>query len=97
MTSDQQKQWAAHLAPSGVDPATLERLVTVELPDVAISWEYEKAYSIAARQRTGLLPPVITSWEQWRGRERLAHDIIERLMVGLPPDLVFVALAVPKK
>ena len=97
MTAEQQNDWIAHLAPHGADPASLERFVTVELPDVTISWEYEKALSRAARQRNGLLPPVITSWEQWQGRERQAQEIIERLNTGFPPDVVFVALAVPKK
>ena len=97
MTPNQQSDWIAHFAPHGVDPASLERMVTVELPEVAISWEYERAFSRAAQQRAGLLPPVITSQEQWLGREELAYEIIRRLMSGLAPDVVFVALAVPRK
>ena len=97
MTPSQQSEWIAHFAPQGVDPASLERMVTVELPDVDISWEYERAFSRAAQQRSGLLAPVITSREQWLGREELAFEVIRRLMIGLAPDVAFVALAVPKK
>ena len=97
MSPSQEREWITHLAPEGVDPASLERMVTVELPDVGISWEYERAYLQAAKQRSGLLAPVITSQEQWLGREELAFEVIRRLLHGLAPAVVFVALAVPKK
>ena len=97
MTAEQQNDWIAHLAPHGADPASFDRLVTVELPDVALSWEYQRAFSRAAQQVSGILPPVITSWEQWQGREKQAQEIIERLSAGIPPAVIFVALAVPKR
>ena len=50
----------------------------------------------AARRISGILPPVITSWEQWQGREEQGQEIIGRLGAGMPPDVIFVALVVPK-
>ena len=99
MTPSQEREWITHVAPKleGVDPASLERMVTVELPDVGISWEYERAYLKAAKQRSDLLAPVITSQEQWLGRDEQAFEVIRRLLHGLAPAVVFVALAVPKK
>ena len=96
MTAKQQSEWVALFAPPGADPASFDRLVTVELPDVPLSWEYQRALSHAARRIDDILPPVITSWEQWQGREKQAQEIIERLNADIPPDVIFVALAVPK-
>ena len=96
MTAEQRAGWVARFAPPGADPTSFGMLVTVELPDVPLAWEYQRALTLAARQVNGILPPVITSWEQWQGREKQAQEIIERLNAGLPPNVIFVALAVPK-
>ena len=99
MTPDQEREWLTHVAPrlDGVDPDSLQRMVAVELPDVGLSWEYQRAYLEAAKQRDDLLAPMISSQEQWQGREHQALEVVRCLWQGTAPAVAFIAIAVLKK
>ena len=99
MTPSQEREWLIYVAPRlpGVDAEALQRMVAVELLDVGLSWEYQKAYLEAAKRRDDLLAPVITSQEQWQGREDKVVEIVKCLWEGTAAAVVFMALAVLKK
>ena len=99
MSPSQERQWLIQVAPRmpGADPEAMQRIVAVELPEVGLSWRYQKAYLKAAEHRDDLLAPIITSQEQWQGREDKVLEIIKCLWEGTAPAVVFMAVAALKK
>ena len=92
---EREREWlasVAHLAPG--DPGVpLIRLVCVELPDCALSWAYQDAYLAAAALRSDLVPPMISSREQWDDRKEQMVDVIWRLLNSCPPMVAVCAVA----
>ena len=95
MSPSQERQWLIQVAPQmpGADPEAMQRIVAVELPDVGLSWKYQKAYLKAAEHRDDLLAPMITSQEQWQGREGKVIEIIRCLQEATAPAVAFIAVA----
>ena len=99
LTPEQEQEWIVHVAPrlEGADPGSLRRMVVLELPDVGLAWEYRAAYVNAAKRRDDLVIPVITSQEQWHGREQQAMEVVRRLVQGDAPAIAFRAVAILKE
>ena len=98
MTPQQEHEWLLCVASRlpGSDPDAMRRLVAIELPDIKPAWQYQETYQQAAGQRDDLVTPIVTSWEQWRGREDVLCEIVKHLWEGTAPAVVFVAVAVPR-
>ena len=88
-----QESAAIHKEP----PDGLERMVAVELPDTFTAWAYQEAYVEAAKVRADLVPPVITSEDQWRDRPDELAKVVTCLWDREPPAVAFVAFAVKKQ
>ena len=92
---EQEGEWLADAARGlSVAEGTLQRLVTVELPDTHTAWAYQRAYLRAAERRDDLVTPVITSREQWDGRLDQLARVVQCLWEGEPPAVAFCAIAV---
>ena len=80
----------------GVPPESLQRMVAVELPDTYAAWEYQAAYAEAAKARDDLVPPAITSREQWDGRLEELARVVACLWAREAPSVSFISFAVRK-
>ena len=98
MSTEQEQEWLAQVAPllPGAEPQALQRIVAVELPDIGLSWKYQREYIEAAKHRDDLLAPMITSQGQWVGKEDKVLQISNCLLPGTPPTVAFIATAVKK-
>ena len=81
----------------GVAPGALVRMIAVELPDTHTAWEYQAAYTEAAKSRDDLVPPAITSKEQWDGRPNELARVVACLWAREAPTVSFISFAVLKQ
>ena len=86
----------ASSAVHGLPPDGLERMIAVELPDTFTAWDYQAAYVEAAKLRDDLVPPAITSQEQWLDRPDQLARVVARLWAREPPAVAFITFAVKK-
>ena len=99
ITSEQQKERLFHAAGglAGAKADTSQCLVAVELPDTHTAWAYLRAYQLAAKERDDLVVPIISSREQWGNRVDELRRVVRCLKLGVPPAVVFCAIAPDKK
>ena len=81
----------------GVAPGALVRMIAVELPDTHTAWEYHAAYTEASKSRDDLVPPAITSKEQWDGRPNELARVVACLWAREAPAVSFISFAVLKQ
>ena len=81
----------------GVAPGALVRMIAVELPDTHTAWEYQAAYTDAAKSRDDLVPPAITSREQWDSRPDELARVVACLWAREAPAVSFISFAVRKQ
>ena len=98
LTAEQERNWLQMMASEmpGQTADTLLRIVTIELPDIPMAHDYQKRYEEASTNRGDLVPPIITSREQWAGRKADVEKIVKCLLKGTPPMVVISAVAVPR-
>ena len=94
LTPEQEAIWIGHVIHRlpGETPQTVQRLVCFELPDCPLSYMYQRKYMAAAATREDLVPPMITSQEQWRDRPGKLVEIIACLLTGRPPAVSICAI-----
>ena len=80
----------------GVPPGSLQRMIAVELPDTHAAWEYQAAYVEAAKIRNDLVPPAITSREQWDDRPEELARVVACLWTREAPSVAFISFAVKR-
>ena len=93
-TDEQEKEWEAHMATMMPNREEVKRAVAIELPDFPVSHGYQEASCLASLERDDIVSTCITAMDQWKDRKVEMHRILQCLLTGSPPSIVFIAITV---